>query len=262
MKSYAATLTLLLGLAGLAPTLHAQGRSAPTRDPAAVAAIETAIAAMGGPMVGSVSDSVAVGRAETPGQSRGRPGNFVWKDSGEEFRREFAGPDGNQVFVSGHGRPAFSRGQSVRRLNYHVARANPPLHLPAVVLFRQLQNQGYSFELVGDDTWAGQPVTRVRTRLDSDIVGQLVTPQEWLFDQLTGLPLRVEYRVPRNNNAQKFTEGATEFSDFRPVAGVLVPHRLVGYLEGAQQVVATLTAVSFNQGISPSEFDSPAGGER
>jgi len=74
------------------------------------------------------------------------------------------------------------------------------------------------------------------------------------------LPLRVEHRLPDNLRPEIFTAAAEEFSDFRAVAGVLVPFRAVSYEDGAQVAVVAVSSVTFDSGIPSGLFDLPAGG--
>jgi len=143
-----------------------------------------------------------------------------------------------------------------------MALANLPFHLPAVLLLRELNDSTYSITWQGTVTLGGVTAARIRISLDTDSVASLVTPQDWYFDSSTGLPLRVEHRLPDNLRPEIFTAAAEEFSDFRAVARVAVPFRMVSYGDGEQIAVIMVSSVDFNSGIPPGSFDLPTGGAR
>ena len=238
-------------------------RAEPVRDPAAIALLQKAIATLGGQAVASqVTDSVTTGTIDPPPGSKAETRTFVWKVAGEEFRREFQGSAGSEVFVSGHGKPEGDRAGKGRRVMQHVAQASPPLHLPALVLLQQLANNDYSLTVVGNATVQGQPTTVVKSVLQSDVVTRAVTPQRWFLDPQTGLPLRVEYRLPDNENALHTTDASVEFGDYRSIQGTMVPFRMLVTQSGSGPWTVTVLSVAFNTNISPTEFDAVKEGDQ
>ncbi len=228
----------------------------PQRDPQAVAAINNALAALGGQgAIPQIRDCVARGSTRVPEGSPLANGNFIWKNAGEEFRYEYATSSAVEVFSSGHGRPAIRKADDVARLHGHMALANFPPHLPGVVLLKQLTDPKYTLTFLGPGVLADRQVIRVRTSLDSDIASAAVTPQVWSFDATNGLPLRVEYRWPDNSNAESFVPVVAEFSDLRSVAGVVVPFRIVHHVNNELIATSSLDSVTFNTGLDSAEFD-------
>jgi hypothetical protein len=106
----------------------------PVRNPAAVALLEKALAALGGEaMASQVTDSVTAGVLDPAPNSKSQSRTFVWKVAGEEFRREVQDSSGLAVFVSGHGKAESTRPGKSRRIFHHVVQASPPLsHQPSV----------------------------------------------------------------------------------------------------------------------------------
>jgi len=233
---------------------------APTRDAGALLAVSQAVGALGGSTVAQIADCIVYGTIQPINNSSARAGNFVWKTSGAEFHREFSDGTATQILVSGHGHPSLSENGKTSRLLRHVAQAIPPLYLPALVLAGQANDPRYTLTFLGPAAASGQAAIRLHTSLDSDAVSALVTPQEWYLDATTGLPLRVEYRVPDSLDAGKWEVGAVDFSDYRRVAGVSVPFRMLVYEDLQPTSVVTLTSVTFNTGLSPADFDAPTGG--
>jgi hypothetical protein len=86
-----------------------------------------------------------------------------------------------------------------------------------------------------------------------------VTPQDWYFDLSSGLPLRVEFRIPANENAADLTKGSYEFSDFRLANGILTPFQVSFSQDRLPLRVISFESVTFNVGVPPSVFDVPKG---
>ena len=233
-----------------------QAQIVPQRDTAAVAAVQEAVTALGGyTAVGLIVDARVTGTIAPASGSSLPAGRFVWEDAPPEFRYTLQTPTGARAFVSGHGQPAFEKNSVVHALYPHMATASFPFHLPAVVLAHQLGNVNCSVRLIGNSTVAGNPAIHVRMSVDTNSVSAQVTPQDWYFNSVTSLPLRVEYRLPQNRRPDDFSVEAEEFSNFQKVNGLQIPYRITIYRDGVLQGAATINSVAFNVGLSPSEFD-------
>ena len=167
---------------------------------------------------------------------------------------------GTNVFLSGHGSPAWVMNGNTSALNYYMARASLPFYLPTLVLFQELSNPIYTLKYVGVVQLNGTNVVQVHISDDSDPVGTMVTPQEWYFDPVSFLPVRVQYREPSNENASDYANATFDMSQFVPFNGVLVP-TTISYSNGVVSETITISAVTFNSGVSQSVFDPPQGGE-
>jgi hypothetical protein len=132
-----------------------------------------------------------------------------------------------------------------------VARANLPFYLPPYVLFQELNNPIYTLKYVGPVQLNGNQVIQVHISDDSDPVGTQVTPQEWYFDPVSFLPVRVQFREPANENMSQFTL----------FDAVLAP-ATISYSNGVVSETITIGAVTFNSGVSQSVFDPPQGGQQ
>jgi len=241
---------------------EAQQVPAPTqRDVQALAVLQNAVAAMGGTAaVFQVADTVIVGNIQPPPGSAAQARTFKWKTSGPNFRYEFQSGTTTQVFVSGHGNPANERNGTVKALSPLIALANPPLHFPALVLTSVVTNTDYSVTSGGKTTVNGSQAIKVHIFLNTDMLSALVSAQDWYFDAVSGLPLRVEHRLPDNRRPENYVQATEDFADFRVVSGLLVPFKITSYESGSLVAVETITSVSFNNGLSSTEFDVPAGG--
>jgi hypothetical protein len=107
----------------------------------------------------------------------------------------------------------------------------------------------------------GTGAVQVHISDDSDPMGTLVTAQEWYFDPVSFLPLRVQYREPSNENAADYANAIFDMSQFTPFNGVLVP-TTISYSNSVANETITIGAVTFNSGVSQSVFDPPQGGKQ
>jgi hypothetical protein len=179
--------------------------------------------------------------------------------NGIEVRNQFQSKDATSVFVSGHGSPAISSGGPVRQFSGHLAIAAAPTQVPLVILLNALSNPKYTITEAKPDPDSKVPSVHIHISDDSDIITQAVTPQEWYFDPVTGLPLRVDFRVSDPQNALRWIPGSRAFSNFQEVNGFLIPLQITNYLEGRAISATTIASVQFNPLVSDSDFDLAAG---
>lgn len=241
----------------------AGAQTIPQRDAQAVNLLGQALTALGGTAnIAAIKDSTVSGTIQMmpSGGSAGAVRTFTWTVAGNEFREQEGSGADARLFVSGHGKPASERGGKVGRINYHVARANLPFYLPELVLYTELSGQKYTLTFVGNSTLEGKAAIHVHISDDSDSVGKLVTPQEWYFDAASSLPLRVEFRLPSNENAADYSTAAFDFSDYQAAGGVLVPLRLTYFQDGKAVGVVSVSTARLNTGVLSSDFDAPEGG--
>jgi hypothetical protein len=232
------------------------------KDAVAVANVEAAMAAMGGDAGwAAIKDSVITGTITPTKDSWVKPATFVWKTSGTEFRYETTRDSETQIFASGHGKPAVSSKGKVKALFYHMGQGSPPFHFPAVVLSTKLADASYSLIDAGQKNISDKNAFAVQTSSNFSDQVSAITLQTWYIEASTGLPLRVEYRLPEATSITDWQEAATEFSDYKEVGGLLVPFSMTYYLDGVALETISVNAVDFNVGLDPSEFDLLGGGK-
>jgi len=233
----------------------------PKRDPQAVAVVQGAIAAMGGAGATSqVQSVVAQGSIQASQGSWLTSGSFTWENAGPRYRYDNPHPQGHSVLVSGTRGPMVSSGGVTEKVHSHVTATMFPPHLLALVLPPRFSNANCSFELVGNDTVDGRAVVHVRTALHDDDVFAVISVQDWYLDAGSLLPVRVAYLLPMSSDAMATRSAAITFANYHNVSGILIPFQMSFYLDGQFGGTATLTSVSFNVTISPTDFDSPSGG--
>ncbi len=252
------TLRLLAALLLVASPLtsaQTQDAAAIQRDPAAVATVQAAIDAMGGPAVAGIQDCTAEANVQPTPDAHSSPYTVKYTQMGKEFRKETV-RDGQTTVTASDGirYSSQSGAKSVEKLPTHLLYSEFPKHLIASALYRRLMDPSATFLVGGTGTVNGQPVTMVATRVDSDPEGANLTAQVWSFDAKTGLPLRVDWVLGLPQNANNTANLAAEFGDFRSVSGVLVPFQITFYASGIKLDVTTLTSVTLNTGVSPGAF--------
>jgi hypothetical protein len=229
------------------------------RDAQAVVVVQTALAAMGGTAIVSlVQNSVVQGTSVDLSASESGAQSFVWTYSGKEFRNENDAATGSHILVSNGGNPTDFHDGAWVSPSPVVARTNLPYHIPALVLLNELNNANYTFTFLGSTTVNGSNATHIQTCDNSDITGHFFTPQDWYFDSVTGLPLRVEYLYPISQDYRESLHGSIDFSSFNVVTGILVPFQLT-INEGPFSSVASMNSVVFNSTLDPSVFAPSTG---
>jgi hypothetical protein len=231
----------------------------PQRDAAAIGILYNAVAALGGPSaVAGIQDCTLAGlMANQDGTSL----KITWTIAGSEFRIQTTAANGKtNVFLSGHGFPAWITNGNVSALKSYVARANLPFYLPPYVLWQELVSPIYTLKYVGLVQLNGATALQVHISDDSDPNGKLVTPQEWYFDPVSFLPLRVQYRVPTNENPANHANATFDMGQFTPIGGVLIPFTVSYSQDNAPTVTVTIGSATINSGVSQSVFDPPQGG--
>jgi hypothetical protein len=110
-------LVLMMGLIGAA----SGATQSPERDSTAISTLQSAITALGGTnAVAAIQDCILVGSILN---ADGTSNNFNWTIAGTEFRIQMATANGGtNVFVSGHGAPAWTLNEKTSALNSYAIR--------------------------------------------------------------------------------------------------------------------------------------------
>lgn len=240
-----------------------------TRDSLAVTSLQQAVTALGGQnAIGSLQNSVALGTL-TPApavdsvSSWEEAGDFKWENdfsgSTYEFRQELHTNGVTKIYASGHGHPSFGNGDKILSRATEAAYASPPFHVPGILLSRQLANQNYSIQFVESTKLDGHAAVHIRTSVAGGPAENTLSPQDWFLDAVTGLPMRVVYRIPSNTNIYDYETDTTDFSNYKVVSGVAIPFTLTTSTNNIALCTATISSISFNLGISPADFDLNVG---
>jgi hypothetical protein len=256
-------LAVLFGIFFLTLPTYAQQPStpssppAPVRDAQAIAVLQSAVAAMGGARAAAaIQDFTVQGNEQYVTDPGPTPATFTWQNSGAEFSYTVQNSNGTYTALSGHGIPAQLKHGNWIPLPPYVSRAELAFHNPIFVLYAELQSLNYSFQYVGPGSVEGNAAIHIRASDNSDAIGQLVTPQEWYFDPVTFLPMRVEYKAPDERNAQGSTPVSEEFSNYQAASGFVIPYQIKIQI-GPSLLMANVSSAIVNSGLPASTFDPP-----
>lgn len=259
MASPIGAMRVVVFIAALASLFASAQAPPPTvRDPAAIAAVQNSIAALGGTANIQISDCTVQGTLQNsanPSQN----GSFTWKTSGTEFNYSTQTGTLLRIVVSGHGVPADIENGVTAQIGVQVSRATQPWHVPGLVLLNELNNTSYALSYVGQEVQNGASVIHVKTTDNSDDLGATVTPQDWYFDSSSYLPVSVSHRIPDPLDASRYTTASITFGGFTQLNGIAVASSLANII-GDETRTVTITSVVFNSGLPSSTFDAPVVG--
>lgn len=224
------------------------------------AVVQASLAALGGEnAISSVKTVRAEGKIALLDSDAKQDLLFIWDDdlSGPklEFRDEVRDGANLRVFASGHGSPGFRVNGKNRKLFSHVSDAAPPFHLPALLLLRTSKGTAAKTTLVEQEVLDQTPVEHLRIDFSSADPNHSVKQQDWYVSRATGLPLRIDYRVPSTLDALSFEKASATFSDFRKVDGVLFPFHIDVSQNGKPASSVTIDSITTNPTLSSSSFD-------
>jgi hypothetical protein len=251
-------LVIFLIVAGLAVTTSAQTPPV-SRDVTAVNLLQQSITAMGGaPSIAAITGCTTIATIQAVDATGATVSQkqAMWIFSGGEIKDQVTDSSTTHVLVSGHGNGKSSDlKQPIRR---HVILAELPFHLPAYVLLNEFNNASFSIAYVGPVSVNGQSMLKVHLSNDSTPVSSVISYQDWFFDPNTYLPLRVEFRLPPNENAADYEVGAYNFSQFGPVSGLYTPMQIDFFVDGQLASHIAIVSHAFNPQVAASDFDSVA----
>ena len=212
--------TLVLALTWpLGSALHAQA----TKDPAAVSAINTALASMGGqPALAAVQDAVVT--AQIQGAADGQPGTtqFTWKSIGLALRTEATASSGNTISTSqgGIGYIEDATG-TVSSMDQRLGHSIFPHHLPGIALLYLLNAPDRSLSIISDTSATPNLVHVLSVQVLSDQSTVYETQQDWYIDMSLGLPTRVDFVIPAPSGPDG--TGSVQLISWQKTSTLLMP---------------------------------------
>ncbi len=228
----------------------------PTRDPQALSILLQSHAVLGASGVG-VTDSLAEGSIVC---SDGSEGTITLKTKGPNRLRSevnFGYRQVISVFRDGRGRQT-ADGQD-RQLPIWVTKYYKPFHLPAFSRLADFLQTNTNVEYVGITEVIGHPAHQVRltaqpTGNSPAHIEEQVSEFHVFIDAQSLLLLKTLSFDFSPEIVENRSPVETYFSDYRSVEGLLVPHKIVRYVDGQKQCETSLSVVRLNVGISDSEF--------
>jgi len=246
-----------LAVALFVPMLLAQSPAASgvARDQQAVQVISTAITVLGGSAAfASIQDVVTTGACQNTQAPTSTPpkSHFTWTIAGDEYRYETIIGGTSDVLASGHGRPANSTATGKKQLAVFQSRI--PYHLPGLVLYRELQDQRYTFRYMGQKQLARGMTTWVETAVIGVQKPSPLTVQDWYFGP-DGLPVQVDYRLAAEGNIRHSLTISVAFSNYQSAMGTTQPGILATMYPGGKGGICTISRSTANTQPAPSIFD-------
>jgi hypothetical protein len=230
---------------------------APVRTPEALAIVQGSLAALGGSDAISKLQSFVVQGNLAVTDSNVQSGNVVWEVAGQELRFDFPASDGIRTIATGHGSP-FVRANGVSSwMPDHTMRA---LFIPPLVarnLNIAIQDLQYSIEFGGAGVVGNTSIKIVTISSQASRRDSIATLQTWYFDSVSGLPVRVEYRVPDCDDVRHFLAASAEVSNYKSMSSVYFPLQANITIAGHPSGTITISSIAINGPIQGSDFDNP-----
>jgi hypothetical protein len=233
-----------------------QSPPAAGRDDSAVAAINSALTAMGGsPAWAQVSDAVVTGNCLT-GSKNQTSANVRWTVQGPEFRYETDTDNAGPMYLSGHGAAVMAATAASLPLDPQYYSSQQPFNLPGLALLAALNNPTVGMSYVGSDTINGVPsvhVSFVQYATGAPLSG---SQQDWWFDSTTGLPLRVTYSLPSQTGGV-YIPMSWDYAGWSTEGQLDVPHQQVQSVNVDRPIQGcSILSVSLNTNPASTTFDA------
>ena len=248
---------LLILLASLLFSIPLIAQQSPPRDPQALVILSQALASMTASS-SAVLDTVAEG---TVVWADGKAATITIKSKGSDrLRHEINSASERITYVINQGKGYGVHNGKKRELPPWVTAYRRPEHIPSFSRLADFVRPNMKVAYVGLEDIAGRPAHHIRLAAlpTDDTPAEIeesisefhvfVDAESMLLVKTLGFdfsPEAIENRSPVE----------TYYSDYRPVAGLLIPHRITRYVAGQKDCEITLTSVLLNVGLADSEFE-------
>lgn len=243
----------------LAPT-SGLSQTAAAGTPSALTVVNNALSASGASAAMNYQDAKATGTLVVPGND---PIPLTIEALGRNATRvEASLKDGTAVRIVNSGKGTFTRPDgNVRVLNPLNLVAERVNYIPALSFLADAPLPKMAVTYTGTDTVNGSPADVVSVAVasgpdDAQVAASIeVTRHRYFIDGKTQLVVKVQY----THFAEDGSPGQAEviYDDYRLVSGMAIPFRQTTYIDGSLFSDLTLQSVSFNVGLSPSDFVVP-----
>jgi len=236
-----------------------------TKDPQAIAVIQSALSTLSSSTALAYQDSVATGTLTVSVGAKPLAMPIIIKTKGTRMTRvDLQKPKGTTVRIVNNGTGVILQPDgSVKRLltnNTLVERVN---NIPAFSLLADFQDPTVSVESYGVAQISSRPVNVVALR-PLVVVG--ITQAQWdstttrttfYLDQTTGVVSKIAYTEFGENDPKVGELIEVLLSNYQAVDGTMVPLRQTTYVAGRLESDLMLSSVIFNTGVLDSEFALP-----
>jgi hypothetical protein len=234
------------------------------RDQAAVAVLESAVAAIGGKAaIKAFQDFSATGVMTYPSaDSTVQGGAEIRAKSPDQVRIDVDLPDRKNSIIISHGKGSISDSFGTREISNQNARHMGLLIFvyPAIVQALDNLQTGISLSestenVNGVEAYRIHIVQPTPPTLRGDSKLRQLRTLDVLIDRSTSMVMQLEHPLVADNRHHTIRMRQVNFSDFRNISGLLVPFAIEE--KEANQHVSTLRLSTFklNSGVSQTEFD-------
>jgi hypothetical protein len=238
--------------------------AAVVKDPQAVALIQSLLTTkLSAPDAISYLDSITNGTITA--NINGKPTTMpvVIKTKGTRMTRlELQKPSGTDIRIVNNGIGAVLQPDgSVRRLlmnNTIVERVN---HIPSLSLLADVSDPTVSVEAAGTDASGQLNAVSMRPLVTPSISqaawDSSTTRTSFFVDSETGLISKIAYTDFAENDPNSGVKIEVALSNYKAVSGINIPFQQTLYSGGNPECILTVSDVTFNVGLSDSDFAIP-----
>jgi hypothetical protein len=260
---FAALLLVFTSQAGLAHSKILSFRQSqspppgPSQDPQAVAVLQQSYKAMGGTVP---SDSIATGNLEVVAGTEDSKGTvrILTKGTSESFL-QLTMPDGVRTTVYAYGQANELNNSTVTISVLELAVTSQAPDFPLPLIANLLNDPDTSCQYIGLESLNGVSLQHIRT-WDSfasqpalqGLVG--FSTRDFWIDASTGLLQRISYTQHPGSGAIVGVSVDVFFSNYQASSGVSYPYTIQKSLNGTPWATITIQSVSFNNGLTDSNF--------
>jgi len=232
------------------------------RDPQAVIVLNRAITAAGGlSALSAVQDLRASGTIAFNWSDENVSGDVTIKSRGtEQIRLETNLPDGARIWIVSNGRRVKKDADGITIIPYRDPSSFANVPFPFAHLLDAMQDASLSISFVGIENRNGADVNHVRIgTVDASISNAIdVAPNPQSFDVFvdtkTSRIQSVMTVASARDSLAVLCHREIWYSDYRPLNGVSIPFSIAELIDGQQTFSLQLSQVSFNTGLSDSDF--------
>ena len=240
-----------------------QSVATPQRDPQAVAVLTQMLGATGWgrlPSDGVASGIVTRFRAD----SQDAVTLTVKVRNGGQIRFELEDPASPSTTVVNSGQAVVTSLKETQAIPFAAASSLQQMTMPFFSKFLNLADTSMAFRFVGTETANGQQAYRVEIAQQiaaTDLLASVRSPAAKLtiwVATASGLPIQMEsYRIATDNMGV-LVKHTSQFSDFRLVAGLLIPFHQEEFTGANRLYVLQLDTVQLNVGLTDADFSLAA----
>ncbi len=244
-------------------TYSQQSSPTVTKDPQAVSVLTQALNALGGlSAVSTIQDYTGTGTITYNWTDEQVQGTVTVQGKGlGDFRMDATLPAGVQTLaISGYsGRLRTSDGNLKRLAAYNFANAGS-LSFPALRLARAVSDQTVSLSLVGTGQAEGHQVYQVEAVFPADpmLAAAVSIPGlgtlDFFVDSTSFQLVKISENVRSERDTGVVFLHEIVYTNYQTVSGVAAPFAITERISGQQTWSISLQSLSFNSGISDSEF--------